>query len=111
MAACNEVLPVCDEIIAIGGDLAAEAYSLKGGCYFWQGQAIVEENSTLQIDDPKYNTNEAKIKELFEKAVPFYEKAKELEPDNKQLWGQILLTMYWKLNSPKYGDLEKELGY
>ena len=107
----DEVLPVCDEIIAIGGDLAAEAYSLKGGCYFWQGQAIVEENSTLQIDDPKYNTNEAKIKELFEKAVPFYEKAKELEPDNKQLWGQILLTMYWKLNSPKYGDLEKELGY
>ena len=100
-----------DSIIAIGGDLAAEAYSLKGGCYFWQGQAIVEENSTLQIDDPKYNTNEAKIKELFEKAVPFYEKAKELEPDNKQLWGQILLTMYWKLNSPKYGDLEKELGY
>ena len=107
----DEVLPVCDEIIAIGGDLAAEAYSLKGGCYFWQGQAIVEENSTLQIDDPKYNTNEAKIKELFEKAVPFYEKAKELEPDNKQLWGQILLNMYWKLNSPKYGDLEKELGY
>ena len=51
------------------------------------------------------------VKELFEKAVPFYEKAKELEPDNKQLWGQILLTMYWKLNSPKYGDLEKELGY
>ena len=84
---------------------------MKGGCYFWQGQAIVEENSTLQIDDPKYNTNEAKIKEFFEKAVPFYEKAKELEPDNKQLWGRILLTMYWKLNSPKYGDLEKELGY
>ena len=107
----DEVLPVCDKIIAIGGDLAAEAYTLKGGCYFWQGQAIVEENSTLQIDDPKYNTNEAKIKELFEQAKPFYEKAKELEPDNKSLWGQILLRIYWKLNSPEYSTLEKELGY
>ena len=107
----DEVMSVCDKIIAIGGELAAEAYTLKGGCYFWQGQAIVEENSTLQIDDPKYNTNEAKIKELFEQAKPLYEKAKELEPNNKSLWGQILLTIYWKLNSPEYSNLEKELGY
>lgn len=107
----DEVMSVCDKIIAIGGDLAAEAYTLKGGCYFWQGQAIVEENSTLQIDDPKYNTNEAKIKDLFEQAKPLYEKAKELEPDNKSLWGNILLSIYWKLNSPEYSNLEKELGY
>lgn len=107
----DEVMAVCDKIIAAGGDLAAEAYTLKGGCYFWQGQAIVEENSTLQLDDPKYNTNEAKVKELFEQAKPLYEKAKELEPDNKSLWGQILLAIYWKLNSPEYSTLEKELGY
>lgn len=107
----DEVQTICDKIVANGGDLAAEAYTLKGSCYFRQGQAIVEENSTLQLDDPKYNTNEAKIKELFEQAKPLFEKAKQLEPDNKSLWGQYLLAIYWKLNSPEYGDLEKELGY
>ena len=65
----------------------------------------------MAIDDPKYNENDAKIKELLEKAKPFYEEAKKLEPDNKQLWGQALLSIYWKLNKAEYEALEKELGY
>ena len=56
--------------------LVAEAYAKKGDCYFFPAQAIVEENSSLNIDDPKYNANEAKIKEAYEQAKPFYEKAK-----------------------------------
>ena len=71
-----------DKLIALGGDLAAEAYAKKGDIYFFPAQKIVEENSALSIDDPKYNANEAKIKEAYELAKPFYEKAKELEPDN-----------------------------
>ena len=51
------------------------------------------------------------IKELYEKALPFYEKAKEAKPDNRQLWGQYLLNIYWKLDKEKYNALEKELGY
>ena len=100
-----------DKVIAIGGDLAAEAYAKKGDCYFFPAQKIVEENSALSIDDPKYNANEAKIKEAYEQAKPFYEKAKELEPENKQLWGQMLLRIYWTLNKGEYEALEKELGY
>lgn len=100
-----------DRIIALGGDLAAEAYAKKGDCYFFPAQEIVEENSQLSIEDPKYNANEAKIKEAYEKAKPFYEKAKELEPDNKQIWGQMLLRIYWTLNKAEYESLEKELGY
>ena len=87
-----------DKVIAAGGDLAAEAYAKKGDCYFFPAQKIVEENSALSIDDPKYNANEAKIKEAYEQAKPFYEKAKELEPDNQQIWGQMLLRIYWTLN-------------
>ena len=71
----------------------------------------VEENSTLAIDDPKYATNEAKIKEAYEQAKPFYEKAKELEPDNKDIWGQQLLRIYWALNKAEYEALEKEMAY
>ena len=100
-----------DKVIAAGGDLAGDAYSKKGDIYFFPAQKIVEENSALSIDDPKYNANEAKIKEAYEQAKPFYEKAKELEPENKQLWGQMLLRIYWTLNKGEYEALEKELGY
>ena len=48
------------------------------------------------MDDPKYAEGEAKVKDFYSKAQPFYEKAKELAPDNKQLWGQFLLRIYWK---------------
>ena len=100
-----------DKVIAAGGDLVAEAYSKKGDIYFFPAQQIVEENSSLNIDDPKYNANEAKIKEAYELAKPFYEKAKELEPNNQQIWGQMLLRIYWTLNKAEYEALEKEMGY
>ena len=100
-----------NEIIAKNGDFVAESYSKIGDCYFFPAQVIVEENANLSMDDPKYATNEGKIKELYEKAKPFYEKAKELKPDNKQLRGQYLLNIYWKLNKSEYEALEKELGY
>ena len=107
-AAANDAL---DKVIAAGGELAAEAYAKKGDIYFFPAQKIVEENSSLNIDDPKYNANEAKIKEAYEQAKPFYEKAKELEPDNRQIWGQMLLRIYWTLNKAEYEALEKEMGY
>jgi hypothetical protein len=107
-AAANDAL---DKVIAAGGELAAEAYAKKGDIYFFPAQKIVEENSSLNIDDPKYNANEAKIKEAYEQAKPFYEKAKESEPDNRQIWGQMLLRIYWTLNKAEYEALEKELGY
>ena len=100
-----------DRLIELGGEFTAEAYAKKGDCYFFPAQAIVEENSTLSIDDPKYNANEAKIREAYELSRPFYEKARELEPDNKAIWGQMLLRIYWTLNKAEYESLEKELGY
>ena len=100
-----------DELIAFGGDFEAEGHAKKGDCIFFPAQDIVTENSNLSIDDPKYNENEAKIKDAFSKAQPYYEKARELEPENKQIWGQMLLRIYWTLNNPGYDALEKELGY
>ena len=102
---------ILDKVIAAGGDLEAEAYAKKADCYFFPAQDIVNENSNLALEDPKYNTNEAKIKELYEQARPLYEKAKQLEPQNTALWGQMLLRIYWKLNQSEYEALSKELGY
>ena len=100
-----------DKLIALNSDFSSEAYAMKGNIYFYPALKIVEENATLAMEDPKYNANEAKIKEAYELAQPFYEKAKELEPDNKTIWGQQLLSIYWALNKAEYEALEKELGY
>ena len=99
------------QIIDKNDGFVAEAYSKIGDCYFFPGQTAEEENSKLTINDPQYAKGEAKVKELYEAARPYYEKAKELQPDNKQLWGQYLLRIYWKLNRAEYEALEKELGY
>ena len=102
---------VCDKIIGFDNGYVGEAYSLKGGIYYWQARAIVEENANLQIDDPKYNTNEAKVKELFEQAMPLYEKSRELTPNNKELWGQYLYAIYYALGNSKLQEIESILGY
>ena len=99
------------QIVDKNDGFVAEAYSKMGDCYFFPGQDIEEANSQLAMDDPKYAEGEAKIKELYAKALPYYEKAKELAPDNKALWGQYMLRIYWKLNRAEYESLEKELGY
>lgn len=100
-----------NDVIAKGGDFQAEAYSKIGDCYFFPAQTIVEENSKISMDNPQYAANEKQINEMYQKAAPYYEKAKELKPDNRQLWGQFLLNIYWKLDKDKYNALEKELGY
>jgi tetratricopeptide (TPR) repeat protein len=100
-----------NKIINKNENLVAEATAKIGDCYFFPAQVIVEENASLGIDDPKYSTNEDQIKALYEKAKPYYEKAKQLAPDNKSLWGNYLLNIYWKLNRGEYEALEKELGY
>lgn len=102
---------VCNEIIAKGDKFVAEANAKIGDCYFFQAQAIEEQNANLSLDDANYATNDAKMKELFRQAAPYYEKAKELKSDDTALWGQYLLRIYYKLNDPKYSSLEKELGY
>ena len=99
------------KIVDKNDGFVAEAYSKMGDCYFFPGQDIEEANSQLAMDDPKYAEGEAKIKDLYAKALPYYEKAKELAPDNKALWGQYMLRIYWKLNRAEYESLEKELGY
>ena len=92
----DDAIATFNKIIANGGDLVAEAYAKIGDCYFFPAQIVVEENSELAIDNPKYNENENQIKAL--------------KPDNNTLWGNYLLNIYWKLNRAEYDSLEKELG-
>ena len=107
----DSAISILNDVIAKNENLVAESYSKIGDCFFFPAQEIIEANSELAMDDPKYTEGETKVKVLYEKAAPYYEKAKELAPDNKQLWGQYLMNIYWKLNKSEYEALEKELGY
>jgi tetratricopeptide (TPR) repeat protein len=107
----DDAIASFNKIISKNENLVPEATAKIGDCYFFQAQVIVEENASLNVDDPKYSSNDDQIKALYEQAKPYYEKAKELAPDNKQLWGNYLLNIYWKLNRGEYEALEKELGY
>ncbi len=106
----NEAIETFNRIIMLNKDFVAEAYSKIGDCYFFPAQSLVEDNGKLSMDDPKFTANEKEIKSLYEKARPNYEKAKELAPAKKNLWGQFLLNIYWKLNKAEYEALEKEMA-
>ena len=105
-------MAVADEIIAMDGELLAEAYAMKGNCYYNPAQLLLQENNELSLEDPKYNENLTKIKEAYAKAMPFYEQAQKLAPQNTVLWGNPLLRIYYDLNkATEYDILSKELGY
>lgn len=82
-----------------------EAYSNLGLCYCQQAIAYGE-TAVSNIDDPKYQEEQATIKKFYEEAKPYYEKARELAPDKKDLWLNGLYTIYYKLNM---GDQFKEI--
>ena len=70
----------------------AEACSNLGLVYLLQAQEYADK-APADINDPNYATAQAEIKKFYEAAKPYYEKARELKPDQKDLWlnGIVLL--------------------
>lgn len=60
----------------------AEAYSNLGLIYCLQAQDYASK-TTADVNDPKYSKEQAKIKKFYEEARPYYEKARDLKPDQK----------------------------
>lgn len=75
----------------------AEAYSNIGLIYCLQAQDFSEQ-ATTDVNDPKYNEDQVTLKAFYEKAKPYYEKARELKPDQKDLWLNGLYRVYYNLN-------------
>lgn len=87
-----------------------DAYSNLGLTYVLKAQVLSEKAST-NVNSPKYKQDQAAIKALYEKARPYYEKARELKPDNKDLWARGLYRVYYCLNmAPQFEEMEKILG-
>ena len=85
----------------------AEACSNLGLVYLLQAQEYADKASA-DINDPNYATAQAEIKKFYEAAKPYYEKARELKPDQKDLWLQGLYRVYYNLNmGPEFEEIEK----
>ncbi|WP_321437066.1 tetratricopeptide repeat protein [uncultured Bacteroides sp.] len=86
----------------------AEAYSNMGLVYWTQA---LDYASKVDFNSPKFKAEQAKINKFYESAKPCYEKARELKPDNKELWLNGLYTVYYKLGigGAEFDELAKEV--
>ena len=85
----------------------AEAYSNLGFIYCLQAQDFSEQ-ATTDVNDPKYKTEQNTLRSFYEKAKPNYEKARELKPDQQDLWLNGLYRVYYNLQmGPEFDEIEK----
>ena len=84
----------------------AEAYSNLGLVLLMKAQEISDAAST-DINDSKYASDQATIKTMYQEALPYYEKARALRPDQKDLWAPGLYRIYYNLNmGPQFEEIE-----
>ena len=84
----------------------AEAYSNLGLVYCLQAQDF-SEKATTDVNDPKYQQDQAALKVFYEKARPCYEKARQLQPEKKELWLNGLYRVYYNLQmGPEFEEIE-----
>ena len=88
---------------------SADSNSNLGRIYF--NQAVSQLNAALEIADvKKYNEEREKAKELFRKALPYYEKAYQINPEPMD-YKIALRSIYYNLEiGDKLEEIIKALG-
>ena len=83
----------------------ANAYSELGKSYVLKAQDF-SATATTNVNDPKYQEDAKILRGYYEKAMPYYEKARQLAPDNTSLWKQGLSSVYYNLQmQDKYDEI------
>ena len=83
----------------------ANAYSELGKSYVLKAQDF-SATATTNVNDPKYQEDAKILRGYYEKAMPYYEKARQLAPDNTSLWKQGLSSVYYNLQmQDKYDEV------
>ena len=77
-----------------------------GRLYFNQGVSLLDKANSLS-DANQYKTEKAKVEELLRKALPFFEKAHKLKPEEKE-YMIGLRGIYYNLNMNKEFDAINE---
>lgn len=91
----DESIKICEDILKEKPNFA-EAYYNIGISYFDQAIELAKVQQT--------RAKIAKIHKLYEKAMPYLERYKELMPQNKDKWLAPLYTIYLNLNMGKEFD-------
>ncbi|MGL4780047.1 MAG: tetratricopeptide repeat protein [Bacteroidales bacterium] len=87
----------------------AETYNNIGRVYYNQAVAKDEEVSQIR-DNKKYEAEKALLNPMFEKAIPYFQKAHELNPTERS-YMIVLRSIYYKLDMTKeYDAMEQELN-
>lgn len=78
-----------------------EAYINEGLCYMFEANNYMDSQSNVKYNSPAYKQVLETEKSYYQKALPLYEKVRELAPDDTKKWGQQLYSIYYKLNMAK----------
>ena len=98
----KECIDLCDSVIAKDSTFLG-AYLNAGLSYF--NQAVEADKALKQTDKQK-----KEIIQLYKKALPYLEKYRKMVPDEKELWGLPLYTIYLNLNMGKeFDEIDKLL--
>ena len=89
------------------GDTAAWIKSLEEGILKFPGNDYFFAN-LVDYYNTSNQASKAAVKKFYEEAKPFYEKARALKPDQKDLWLQGLYRVYYNLNmGPEFEEIDK----
>lgn len=84
----------------------AEAYSMIGDVYRLKAQDFSEQ-ATTDMNDPKYEQDQNTLKGFYSQAKEPYEKARQLKPEERQLWLNGLYTVYYNLGmQSEFSEIE-----
>lgn len=87
-----------------------EAYINLGICYMLEANEYVDSKSNVNYRSAEYKKVLDTEKEYYKKAMPLFEKVRQMIPDEIDKWGIQLYQIYYKLNMTKeLNDIEKVL--
>jgi len=84
-----------------------EAYINCGLCYMIEANDYMDTQSNLKFNSKEYKAAIEKEKTYYQDAMPYFEKVRELIPDETNKWGLQLYQIYYKLNmGPEFDKIE-----
>lgn len=87
----------------------ADPYIGIGRLKFNKAVILLEEASNI-VDTQKYNAEREKIDQIFKESLPYFEKASELAPDDRET-KLTLRSLYYRLQmDDKFSAISSELG-
>ena len=96
----KECIEICNKIISLNDSIS--------DAYFYAGTAYLNEALKLEDNISTLRKNKAKLKEIYQQAMPYMEKYRGLCPDDKQRWAPALYRIYLNLNmGKKFEEMDK----